>query len=132
MNKYAIWDKKSPILTPSGAVFTAEQWMEKYPVAALDSVTVVCAAGEINGAIFGTLNQMIDNYTDDYNLDFSLATTPEEAIAIINEYELQKKNEMEQIRENAASNAELTAASLASIAASMEFQNMMALEDVEV
>ena len=55
MKRYAIWDKKSPVITPIGEVKTAEQWMARYPVAALDSVTVLCAAGEINGAFFGTL-----------------------------------------------------------------------------
>ena len=50
MKRYAIWDKQSNIITPSGAVFTAEQWKQKFPAAALESITVVCAAGEINGA----------------------------------------------------------------------------------
>ena len=27
MSRYAIWNKKDTIITPSGAVFTAEQWI---------------------------------------------------------------------------------------------------------
>lgn len=42
MKRYAIWDKVSPVIVPTGAVFTAEQWKEKHPVAALESITVVC------------------------------------------------------------------------------------------
>ena len=60
MKRYAIWNKKDQVLTPIGDVFTATQWMERWPIAALDSITVVCAAGEINGGYFGTLGQMID------------------------------------------------------------------------
>ena len=60
MKRYAIWDKKAPIITPIGEVLTAEQWKDRYPVARLDSITVVCAAGEINGAFFGTLGQMTE------------------------------------------------------------------------
>ena len=52
MKRYAIWDKVSPVIVPTGAIFTPDQWKEQYPVAALDSITVVCAAGEINGGFF--------------------------------------------------------------------------------
>ena len=62
MKRYAIWDKQSPVIVPTGKVFTADQWKEKYPVAALDSITVVCAAGEVNGGFFGTLGQMEQMY----------------------------------------------------------------------
>lgn len=57
MKRYAVWNKKDPILTPIGEVLTAKQWIERYPVAGIESVTVICGAGEINGAYFGTLNQ---------------------------------------------------------------------------
>ena len=43
MKRYAIWDKKSPIITPIGEVLTAEQWIDRYPVAGVESITVVCA-----------------------------------------------------------------------------------------
>lgn len=56
--RYAIWDKQSSILTPVGEVFTAEQWKARYPISRREGIVVVCAAGEINGAYFGTLGQM--------------------------------------------------------------------------
>ena len=59
MKRYAIWDKVSPIIVPTGKVFTAEEWKEKYPVAEIPNITVVCSAGEINGGFFGTLGQMV-------------------------------------------------------------------------
>lgn len=127
--KYAIWNKQDPVITPIGEVLTAAQWIERYPVAGLDSITVVCAAGEINGAFFGTLGQMTAMY-EDAGCDFSGCTTAEEKLAAIEAFDA-ARNEVAN-GSAAATNEELTAASLASIAASLEYQNMMTLEDAEV
>lgn len=117
--RYAIWDKVSPVITPSGAVFTPEQWVAKYPVAGIESITVVCAAGEINGAFFGTLGQMCQTY-EAYGADFSECKTAEEKLAVIEACE----DAM-----NAAS-AEPTAEER--IAAALEYQVMASLPDEEV
>lgn len=130
MNKYAIWNKKDPILTPSGEVFTAEQWIQRYPVAGLDSITVLCAAGEINGAFFGTLGQMVDMYTRQ-GCDFSACVTPQDKLDAIHAFDEAREAAQKEAAANTVSNEELTATSLASIAASMEYQNMMTLDDVE-
>ena len=121
--RYAIWDKKSPILTPIGEVLTAEKWIERYPIAGIDSVTVVCAAGEINGAFFGTLGQMVQMCE---GADFSACVTAEDKLAVIEAFE-----DAQNAPSDTVSNEELTATSLASIAASMEYQNMLTLEDEE-
>ena len=84
--RYAIWDKQSPIITPIGEVLTAEKWIERYPVAGVPSVTVVCAAGEINGAFFGTLGQMVQMYTAQ-GADFSACTTDEDKLEVIEAFE---------------------------------------------
>ena len=135
MRKYAIWNKRDAILTPVGEVFSAEQWIEKHPAASLDSITVVCAAGEINGGFFGTLGQMVHMY-ESRGCDFSACNTPEEklsAIEAFDEAEFLSAREAERMAEEAnAANAELSATSLASIAAQLEYQNMMTLDDVEV
>lgn len=135
MNKYTIWDKQSPIITPIGEVLTAEKWIERYPVAGVPSITVVCAAGEINGGFFGTLGQMVEMYTKQ-GCDFSSCVTAEDKLAAIEAFEDAKEAEAAEAAKTAAetevANAELTATSLASIAASMEFQNLLTLEDVEV
>lgn len=86
MSKYAIWDKSSPVITPIGEVLTAEQWIARYPVAGLESITVVCAAGEINGGFFGTLGQMKQMY-EAQGADFSNASTNEEVLEVIEEFE---------------------------------------------
>ena len=134
MSRYAIWNKKDPILTPVGEVLTAEKWIERYPIAGVPSITVVCAGGEINGGFFGTLGHMVEMYTKE-GCDFSACVTPENKIATIEAFEdkreAEAKAEAKATAEREAANAELNAMSMASIAAQLEFQNMMTLEDVE-
>lgn len=130
MKRYAIWNKKDPVITPIGEVLTAEQWIARYPMAALDSITVICAAGEINGGFFGTLGQMVNMYENE-GCDFSTCITPEEKLAAIEAFEDKRNADSIAASENAKANEELNASSLASIAASLEYQNMMTLDDVE-
>ena len=133
--RYAIWNKTDPILTPIGEVLSADQWIARYPIAAVPSITVVCAGGEINGAFFGTLGQMVDMYTKQ-GCDFSACETAEDKLAAIEAFEDAREAEQaaqaKAQAESTAANEELTAVSLASIAASMEYQNLMTLDDVEV
>lgn len=86
MKRYAIWNKVDPILTPIGEVLSAEKWIERYPVAGVPSITVVCADGEINGAFFGTLGQMVQ-MCEAQGADFSACTTAEEKLAVIEAFE---------------------------------------------
>ena len=127
MKRYAIWDKQSPIITPIFEVLSPEQWKERYPAAKLDSMTIVCSAGEINGGFFGVLSQMVQ-HAENNGADFSACTTDEEKLEVYEAWE----DAMNTPDPNAVSNEELSATSLASIAASMEFQNMMMLPDEEV
>lgn len=124
MKRYAIWNKTDPILTPIGEVLSAEKWIERYPIAGMETITVVCSAGEINGGFFGTLGQMVQMY-EAQGADFSACETDEDKLAVIEAFE----DAMNTPDPNAVSNEELTATSLASIAASMEYQNMMTLPD---
>ena len=133
--RYAIWNKKDPVLTPIGEVLTAEKWIERYPIAGVPSITIVCAAGEINGGFFGTLGQMVELY-EKQGCDFSACETAEDKLAAIEAFddarEADQAAQAKAKAEATASNEELTAVSLASIAASMEYQNMLTLDDVEV
>ncbi len=118
MKRYAIWDKTSPVITPVGEILTAEQWISRYPVAGVPSITVVCGAGEINGAFFGTLGQMVQMY-EVQGADFSACTTAEEKLAVIEAFE---------DAQNAPS-SEPTAEER--IAAALEYQVMASLPDDE-
>lgn len=86
MSRYAIWDKKSPIITPIGTVLTAEQWIDRYPVASIESIKVVCGGGEINGAFFGTLGQMKEMYAK-MGCDFADCTEDQSILDAIEAFE---------------------------------------------
>lgn len=118
MKRYAIWDKVSPVFTPSGAAFTAEQWKEHYPIAKLDSVVVICSAGEINGGFFGTLGQMKTMWEAE-GVDFSACTTNEEILETI------------EAAEDAMNTPSDEASAEERIAAALEAQNLMAMEDAK-
>ncbi len=132
---YQIWNRTDSIITPIYEVLTPEQWMTRYPAAAVESLVPVVAAGEINGGFFGTLNEMVKR-AEEEGCDFSDCTTNEEKLERIEEFEDEQRAtaaaKAEEKAAEEATNASVTADSLASIAASMEFQNLMTLEDVEV
>ena len=125
---YKIWNKQDSIITPSGKIFTADEWMEKYPVAKLENIVVICATGDFNGAIFATLGQLIQE-AENHGCDFSDCTTNQEKLDRYEEFE---ETRVAEATANTIANEELTATSLASIAASLDYQNMMTLEDEEL
>lgn len=129
--RYAIWNKKDPVLTPIGEVLTAEQWIKRYPIAGIESITVVCAGGEINGAYFGTLGQMVEMYTK-AGCDFSACETAEDKLAAIEAFEDAREAEAaaaaQAAAEAEASNAERTTAALEAIAAGQTTENAAALD----
>ena len=112
MAKYAIWNKKDPIITPIGEILTAEQWIERYPVAGIDTITVVCSAGEINGGYFGTLGQM-KTMAENSGATFDENLTDEELLAAIEAFE----DEL---------NVDTGASAEERIAAALEYQNAIA------
>lgn len=116
MKRYAIWDKVSPIITPVGEVLSAQDWKDRYPVANLDSITIVCGAGEINGSFFGTLGQMKDMYASQ-GCDFSTCITNEEILQKIEDFE----DEMNQPSTEPSTDER--------IAAALEYQVMASLPD---
>ena len=115
MSRYAIWDKASPVITPSGEVFTAEQWMARYPVAALEHIKVVCSAGELNGAFFGTLGSMREMY-EAMGADFSGCETDEELLSAIERFE-----------QNPPAAEEGEPSAQERIAAALEYQNLLSM-----
>ena len=86
MERYAIWDKVSPVYTPNGKKFTAEQWKERYPIAELESVKIVCGGGELNGAFFGVFSEMVEMYRK-AGCDFSECVTDQEYLDAIEAFE---------------------------------------------
>ena len=120
MKRYAIWDKQSPIITPIGEVLTAEQWIDRYPVAGIETITVVCSAGEINGGFFGTLGQMVQMY-EAQGCDFSECETAEEKLELIEAFEDEMNTPV----------VDDTPSAEERIAAALEYQVMASLPDEE-
>jgi len=118
LKRYSIWDKESPIICPSGIMFTAEEWKQQHPVAKLDNITIVCQAGEINGGFFGTLGGMVQMY-EQQGLEFSNAKSDVEKLEMIEAFE-----DSQQPIDTGESSAEER------IASALEFQNLMAMGDV--
>ena len=118
MSRYAIWDKQSPILTPIGEVLSAEKWIDRYPIAGISTIKVVCAGGEINGAFFGTLGQMTEMYSK-MGCDFSACESDQDILDAIEAFE---------DAQNAPSDEPTTDER---IAAALEYQVMASLPDEE-
>ena len=130
MSRYAIWNKQDQVLTPIGEVLTAEKWIERYPIAGIESITVVCAGGEINGAFFGTLGQMVEMYAKE-GCDFSACETAEDKLNAIEAFEDAREAEAaaqaQAMAEAEASNAERTTAALEAIASGATSETTAAL-----
>ena len=127
MKKYAIWNKQDSIITPVGEVLTAEQWIQRYPVAGVDTITVICAAGEINGAFFGTLGKMVEMY-EKRGCDFTACVTDQEKLDVIEAFE----DELELQAKLSAEEAKNTVTTDERIAAALEAQVMMSMPDEEL
>ena len=123
MSKYAIWNKKDDVYTPSGEKFTADQWIARYPIAEIPTVSIVCAGGTFNGAFFGVLSDMVNIYTK-RGCDFSACDTEQSYLDAIEAFEDAMNAPVEVV--------DASAVALENIAAQLEFQNMMALEDMGV
>lgn len=87
MSRYKIWDKKETIYTPVGEQNTPEQWVAKYPWAALPNAKVVISNGLINGGFCGELSQMQKMYAEQ-GVKFTDDMTDEEILSAIEEFQL--------------------------------------------
>lgn len=130
MKRYAIWNKTDNIITPAGEVLTPEQWIERHPVAESDSVTVLCHPSAVNGGAFGILELKVAEAEAD-GCDFSDCNTAEEKLARYEAFLDAKEEADRKAYEEAKMREDIQTDSLVSIAASMEYQNMMTLPDVE-
>ena len=126
MKKYAIWNKQDPILTPIGEVLTASQWIQRYPMAGLNNITVICSAGEINGGFFGTLGQMVQMY-EAQGCDFSECETPEAKLEAIEAFEDARDAAAREAANNAKSTEERQTTALEAIASGATAESTAAM-----
>lgn len=116
--RYAIWNKQTPVITPSGAVYTAEQWIAKRPAAGLETTTVLVANGEINGAIYDTLGAL-KNRCESQGATFDDELTGQDLLDACEAW-------MDE-QEAAAKEAANQPTTEERIAAALEYQNLLSL-----
>lgn len=137
MSKYQIWNGTDTIYTYGPPYkFTPEMWRAEYPWSEI-SPCVISGEGAINGSFCMPLADMVAQATN-RGCDFSKCTTDSEKLATLEAFEQEEATKeaelaaaLEESKRNDAVSNEMTATSLASIAASMEYQNMLTLDDVE-
>lgn len=93
--RYVIWDEVSQVITPIGEVLSAEQWMDRYPMARLDGLQLVVAGGQINGAFCGVYSEMVDMY-ERQGCDFTGCETQQDHLDAIEAFEDERNKPVEQ------------------------------------
>lgn len=119
MAKYQIWDKQSNVYTPVGENLTPEMWINRYGWIANPVAVPVIAAGVINGAFIGELNEMKALYKR-MGAEFTEGISNEELLAEIEAFE------------DALNAPSAEVSTEERIAAALEAQVMLALPDEEV
>ena len=128
MVNITLYDKKTTYMFPSGKLATPEVVANEYPATQVfDYVFFTDAAGQVVSRI-EPLNKLCDQYKVDLSGTSEVKMAKLRA-AIEAEEEANRKAAEEREANPEVSNEELTATSLASIAASLEYQNMLTLDD---
>ena len=86
MKRYAIWNKKTDVVTPIGEVLKAEQWLNRYPWIAIETAVPVVAHGFFNGGFCGELSQM-KAICEAQGAEFADGLTAEELLEAIEAWE---------------------------------------------
>lgn len=84
--RYQIWNKTDPIITPSGAQFTAAEWADKYPWCKLQGVKMVITGGPINGGCALVFSDMVDR-AKKAGVAITDEMTDEQVLAAIEDFE---------------------------------------------
>ena len=129
MSRYQVWNKMDQVITPSGKVFTAEEWANKYPMSKIEGIDLVISGGTINGAFCGEFTSMSEMYDKDmkrskiegFENGIPEGLSKQEALDFIEAFE--------DARNSQPIVAPVTAEDR--IAAALEAQVMMALPDAE-
>lgn len=99
MSRYIIWDHESTVITPSGEVFTPQQWEDRYPAASL--IDYVMSGSSMNGAIMQEYDSMIDIYRRQ-GCDFTGCTTKQSYLDRAEQFEDEQAEAEEQRRQEEA------------------------------
>ena len=128
MAKYQVWNRKDAIITPSGDVFTPEQWIAKHPIAGIETIKTVISGGTINGALLYEFTGFVERM-EQQGCDFSTCKTDVEYLAAIEAFENAQAVAAAEAAEVEAAAAAESAETQARIAAALEAQVLMSLPD---
>lgn len=84
MARYQIWNKKDKIITPVGEILTAEQWIDRYPMAA--ELDIIIGGGAINGSVCMEYTTTIDMYRS-MGCDFTGCVSKQDHLDAIEAFE---------------------------------------------
>lgn len=120
LTKYQIWDKVSNVYTPSGNMYTAEEWINKYKWINIPGMVPVMSAGSINGAMIADLASMKKNAIAQ-GCEFTDDMSDEQVLEAIEAFEDQRAADAKAAAEEAAN----TPTTEERIAAALEYQNLL-------
>lgn len=125
MARYILWDHTSPVITPSGEVFTAQDWEDRYPAAQL--IPYVMSGSDMNGALMQSYSSMKEMYAR-MGCDFTGLAEGQEVLNKIEQFEdeqAEARAEAERKRAEEEAEAEKRAEEMA-------LREIEALEDIAV
>lgn len=125
MSRYILWDHVSTVITPSGEVFTPQEWEERYPATAL--IDYVMSGSDINGALMQAYGPMLDMYAAQ-GCDFTGCSTKQAKLNRIEQFEDEQAEAARQAEEEAREAEEAAAAEAEELA----LREVEALEDLVV
>lgn len=120
--RYAIWDKTSNVYTPSGKMFTPDEWISMYGWINMPGAVPVISTGKINGKFSGELYEMKDMYAD-RGCVFTDNMTDQQILDAIEAWEDAQAEAAKQAAEEAAA----VPTEGERIAAALEYQNLLAM-----
>ena len=130
--KYKIWNKTDRLFTPSGDSFSAEEVLAKYKLA--QSFDHIIVDAPINMGVFMEFTQTKEVYQPRIiDMASTLETTELEKEEMIAEYKALSTQEVLDLISYMEENPPVQEATAEErIASALEFQNLLALPDVEV
>lgn len=84
MARYVIYDNSSTIITPSGAEFTAEEWLNRYPWGR--KTKMVVGGGIVNGCVAFIFDDFVAEMRRQ-GCDFAACTTDQQYLDAIEKFE---------------------------------------------
>lgn len=97
MSRYVLWDLHSNVITPSGEIFTAEQWNARYPSAQVIAHVMSgeeMPQGYVSGALMQSYSSMKQMYAQ-MGCDFTGIADGQDVLDKIEQFEDQQTAERE-------------------------------------